>query len=506
MPSSRFAFACLLSAACTNGDGARPTTDAPVAPPSPSPRTAKVPTPRPPTWGWATRIERAADRVLGLAVANDGSTVVLTTQGIGFRADGVALSRYDVEGTLVYALPVPLRAGPEGRALALRDDRVEILDPAMEDDRPAVRIAVHALEDGAFLEHREWDAVGRFGIHELHALPQGDTLVAGYGESIAANELSAGAADGRVRAVFARFGSDGVTKWIEDMTAMDEAYSDTLSAVAVTDDALFVTGSCAGRRFGPAQGGDRTLHCDTPGGDAFLARWSLDGEPEWITALMAAPVGRSKAEAETHALTATADGGVVIVGQFAGHVTLGEGVHAIELRSRGEYDAFLARYDRHGTLRDAWAVGDAGIDRFDDVAIDGDGDAWIAGVVYGQDTLAIDPGAVRPHRRTVSNEALPRFGVLVRVDLDRKAAASLPGRFVEAQGRFFSAGDGVTPERIAIVGDHVRAAGYYGGRIELPILDGTTTSLELRDPLGIDDEVFVWASSVRPPTTRRADP
>jgi hypothetical protein len=500
MRRHRVLCAWLLVAGCTNGDGAErpPEVDVRAVGAVPVLEASHAPTPK--TWGWATRTSADSDRVLGLAVAGDGSTVLLAGEGLGWRGDDVALSRYDVEGKEVFSRPLALRSGPEGRALALRGDRIEVLDLAMPEHVPALKVAIHALDDGRWLEDRAWEASGDFRPNELHVVEGGDTIVAGYAISMTAGPYVIGRRDDRPQAFIARFAPDGSTKWLASLSGADAPWhSRSVAAVSVTPTAIFMTGGCEGRSFGR---GARRIHCAAHEDNAYVARWSLDGELEWLDAIEGGERGELSPELEPRGMAATLDGGILVIGRFSGQLRAGHGEHRVTFTSKGGSDAFLTHYDRTGELVGAWSVGDAGLDRFTDIAVDSDGDAWIAGIVYGHDALAIDLSTLakpKPRNSPKPSDPLPRFGVLVRVDLDRKAAASLPGRFVAAQGELTGPGDGVTPERVVVAGDHVRVAGAYGGQVELPILDGSVASLELRDPAGIDDEVFVWASARRMP-------
>lgn len=79
-----------------------------------------------------------------------------------------------------------------------------------------------------------------------------------------------------------------------------------------------------------------------------------------------------------------------LTGYFTGSVNFGSGAGAVMLSSKGEIDAFVAKYDADGELQWAVQLGGTGEDQGNGVTTDADGNVYVTG--YFEMTVDFDPG------------------------------------------------------------------------------------------------------------------
>jgi hypothetical protein len=429
-----------------------------------------------------------ADRSLGIAIAGDGSTLMLTTESlsIGSSTNDAWLSRWDAAGELVYSRPVGDVHVPSGRALALvGGDALVLTIDAEYDETSMARLLRFEIVGGDPLDSIDWDARGRVHPTELRALPDGSLAIGGTTQGLVA-EADRLPESGGTRTFVASVDPTGRTKWVSGIVG--DTGDAPMHLAMFEDTSVAVAGSClAGVVRAIGRSPDAGFRCGDAGG--YVARWGADGKLAWMRRLGA--ISMDATSGVTPRAVAARGAETVVVGSFSGVLDIG----AERLTSVGSSDGFVAHWDAKGELLGAWAVGDAGLDRFNDVAVDSHGDLWIAATMYGEQSVAIDLGRKRV-RSSEDTSDWPRFGAIVRVDPDRRAGASLPLRRTAAPRPGSSAADGATPRLLAIGHGQVRVVGEYGDAVDLPILDGTHVRLELRDPDGIDDELFLWAAAL----------
>ena len=131
---------------------------------------------------------------------------------------------------------------------------------------------------------------------------------------------------------------------------------------------IHVTGSFSGS----ATFGGVTLNSGG-GRDVFVAKYDRAGNLLWVRR-----AGGVSAD-EGHRVTADLAGNSYVVGTFAGTATFG----GATLTSSGASDGFIAKYSVAGTPLWAKRVGGSGQDRGTSLAVDGQGDTYVAGHFQG---------------------------------------------------------------------------------------------------------------------------
>ena len=126
---------------------------------------------------------------------------------------------------------------------------------------------------------------------------------------------------------------------------------------------MFVTGMTFGALPGLSTAG---------GGDAFLRKYSSNGDEGWTRQL------GSTFNDESSGVAADRDGNVSVVG-FTSGVLSGQ-------VSEGGIDAFISKYDSDGAELWARQLGTDATDVALDVAVDSEGDVYIVGLTF--DTLS----------------------------------------------------------------------------------------------------------------------
>jgi len=303
------------------------------------------------------------------------------------------------------------------------------------------------VDDGGEVE---WAACANHADpYGLAVMPDDGAVIAGEFENTAVfapgtPEETAVAAAGRYDMFVARYDGDGRLRWVR--TGGGEGRTHAAAAVPLPDGGVAASG-CFARHavFGAGEANELTVDSDT-GDGIFVVRYREDGSLVWVrglpatrtdegSALLALPdgsllvaghfgrpvlfdaVGLSPDGAAdaflarldfsgtvvwavrmggegTDAATALAqlpDGTVLVAGHFERTATFGRGEDTEQrLRSAGDADVFLARYDVDGRFLGATRAGGAGFDAGFAVAVDGDGGAILAGTfessaVFGRD-------------------------------------------------------------------------------------------------------------------------
>jgi hypothetical protein len=191
------------------------------------------------------------------------------------------------------------------------------------------------------------------GVNGAAAGAAGEVYLAGY----AMAALPGCDAAGGVDVFLARVGDDGAVDWLRQYGTPDW---DQPFAIAVgPDGAVYVTGGTFGDLAGHAQIG---------AGDVFLSRFTAGGDEVWTE------VWGTAEEDIGYAVGVDGEGAVYVAGWTAG---------ALGGESRGETDNFLTRLDPDGNQVWSRQWGNAGFDDPAALAVDGDGDVYVTGMVAG---------------------------------------------------------------------------------------------------------------------------
>lgn len=108
------------------------------------------------------------------------------------------------------------------------------------------------------------------------------------------------------------------------------------------------------------------------------------------------------------------DSGVVVVGTFAGTLTFAEGR---QLTSRGEHDAFVARYRKDGTVAWLKQIGDLGYDAALNVTAVGYNEVAVIGFFYGS-TIVEEQTSTHPPLVLISSGAQDQDCFIARLASD----------------------------------------------------------------------------------------
>ena len=168
-----------------------------------------------------------------------------------------------------------------------------------------------------------------------------------------AGDMGTQLSDGRDRLFLAKLDSEGRTMWRRTLGVAGPA--EGASVVVTPDGGVAVAGSTTGR----LGSNDRIA-----GRDSFVARFSADGTPGFVTQL------DTRAEDRATALAVGADGSLYLGGRVDGALP-GQ-------TAAGSGDAFLIRLDSTGRVQARTQFGTAGADSVAAVAVDMDGSVLVA--------------------------------------------------------------------------------------------------------------------------------
>ena len=222
---------------------------------------------------------------------------------------------------------------------------------------------------------------GRFGgagddlAYGLAVDPSGNAVVTGAFQGTADFGGGALTSAGDFDVFVARYAAaNGDYQWA---SAYGGPLADSASSVAVDPSGnVLITGTFNGMAsFGSAL-------TSTGGADVFLAKLGPTG-----TALWARGYG-GPLDDFANRVAVDKDGNAVVAGYFSGAASFG----GTPLQSAGGADAFVARYDATGAPQWAKALGGAGDDVANGVAVDGSGDVVALGVFQG--TVSFGGGAL----------------------------------------------------------------------------------------------------------------
>ncbi len=202
---------------------------------------------------------------------------------------------------------------------------------------------------------------------------------------------------------------------------------------------------------------------DQPGSNpGFVGMFAADGALLWLSSFGAGTV-------VVNDLAATADGGLVVVGDFIGGLLLGADVHA-----SADLDPFIARFDAAGQVLWSAAPHGDGPDGARGVAVGPDGSTTVTG--YFQTALDLGGGALMSKGQT--DVYVVRYG---------PGGEHLRSVGFGGPGQDFGLGAAISPTgRLALAGSH--GEGLDLGDGPLPVMDGFNAFFAVFEP----DGELVW--------------
>jgi hypothetical protein len=387
---------------------------------------------------WAKRAGGSEiDSVGGIAVGDDGSAFITgssfgeSTFGAGERRETtlvpgdqqgqVFVARYDARGSLLWARGAlgfdedtgsSIAVTPEGSALvagrfalqlefAAGEERSSMLvsgsqpNPISRDHSVDAFVALYDSEGGLAWAKR---AGGPDDERAQSVAPlSGKRAIVGgtFGSGAVFGPQEEGevtlTAKGANSAFIAEYGADGTLTWVKPVGGSGNSDG---GGVAVTGKAgfLLVGSFTEDASFEGLKGSVELTAVGSA--DVFLARYDASGRASWVQR-----AGGADYDSGT-AVAASADGSVVIAGEFAGEATFGKGQagEVTLVSAGGTPDIFVAKYDGEGTV--LWAKR-AGGDQRD----------FPSAVAVGPDGRVLVTGRVGPGATFGSGDARdPAFG------------------------------------------------------------------------------------------------
>jgi hypothetical protein len=162
----------------------------------------------------------------------------------------------------------------------------------------------------------------------------------------------------------AKYNTDGELLWAHRGGGRE---SDKGEGIVVTSNAVYVTGYF---RDTAAFNNDGAFKVFGAGGkDIFIAKYSLNGDLLWLKS------AGGPGEDEGRGITVDQQGNVYVCGFYLSEASFG----GVELKSKGGYDGFLAKYDPFGNLKWVKTMGGYRSDKAYAVQAGNDGRIYITG-------------------------------------------------------------------------------------------------------------------------------
>lgn len=188
-------------------------------------------------------------------------------------------------------------------------------------------------------------------------------------------------------AFIAKYSGAGDLLWVTNFGGVS---TDSANAIAIDDTGrIFVTGSFNGTGF---FGG--TIISNTLNGAAFTARFSADGDAEWVRA------SAGNATASGAGIKLDSLGNIFVAGSFGPAFIAFGGITVTNIftsPTAGFTDLFVAKYDGDGNVLWVQKAGGSSSETVRGLAVDGGGNSYVVGdyngtATFGATTLTETPG------------------------------------------------------------------------------------------------------------------
>lgn len=236
----------------------------------------------------------------------------------------------------------------------------------------------------------------------------------------------------------------GLTGWARSVGG---AAAEQANAVAVgSSGSVFVAGHFSGSiDFDPGKA--NAIHTATGGTDVFVAKFTADGDLEWIRTF------GGTGDAVALCLAGDADGGAYLGGYFTGTVDFGT-AQASDLRtSAGKSDAFVSRLSADGDQIWTQVYGADGDDRIHGAAVDVNDDVHVVGSFEKEVDFDLEDSVGGKHKSAGLLD-----GFVLKLDSD--------GAY-QWSARFGGAGDDEVVSVCANDFGRATVAGYFSDLIDL---------------------------------------
>lgn len=270
--------------------------------------------------------------------------------------------------------PQPAKA-PAPRAAAENAPAAPPVEPAPPPAPPAAPAEYGGSHLGSF-------AIGGDGADAARTVavaPDGAIVVGGYFSGQVDFGAGAVTASGGTDAFVAAYDANGALRWVKAFGGDDPVEEEAVQAVAVDPQGnVYVTGLF--NRVADFGGGERTSAGRT---DVFVAKYTAAGEHVWSRS------AGDKFKDHGHGIAVDSAGNVIVTGYFSGVVNLGGGT----FEGQGRADIFLVKYGTDGKHQWSFAYGDKDDDLGRAVAVDWRGDVYLLGEYNGE--LDLGGGALK---------------------------------------------------------------------------------------------------------------
>jgi hypothetical protein len=194
----------------------------------------------------------------------------------------------------------------------------------------------------------------------------------------------------------AKYDVDGALVWARSAGSPDDGDQGNAIAVDGAGNSYVAGWFASSATFGPGEGNETILDSDGSA-DVFVAKYDASGALLW--ARRAGGAGNDT----TFGIAVDAAGNSRVTGGFSGSATFGPGdVNEAILVSGGSRDAFVARYDGSGSLVWAKQVTGADFQRGEAIALDGEGNSYVAGIF--EESATFGPGETNETTLTSAGE------------------------------------------------------------------------------------------------------
>jgi hypothetical protein len=207
-------------------------------------------------------------------------------------------------------------------------------------------------------------------VTSVSATRSGDVYVGGTTQgSLGGTNLAPTVLDGFV----ARYDKNGTRKWIHQVgTALEDGITDI--AATPTGD-VYAVGTTSGSLSALAGEGNQG------GQDNFVAKYDKNGNRKWIHQFGTAGYD------QVSSVAVTASGDVYLTGFTSGSLSAAPGESA-----QGDFDVFVARYDKKGNRKWLHQFGTGSEDIAQSIAVTPNGTSYVVGHTYGNPTADTPEG------------------------------------------------------------------------------------------------------------------